>query len=162
MLLNSRRILQHWMKVTEPGTDFTKIHSIWFKGRWPSTNASKNSFIFLHVCSSERCRFPLGTSKVPGLFFLNYRKKSPGTKCIKWNQMIRNPFNTVLLELIYCCNDLFELHVLTTPICMPNDAENNPALFSFRGGGGWGSVFLRVSFICRFLFKISKDGLFSF
>ena len=39
--------------------------------------------------------------------------------------------NPVLLRLIYCCNDLFELHVLTTPICMPNDAENNPALFSF-------------------------------
>lgn len=25
-----------------------------------------------------------------------------------------------------------KLHVLTTPICMPNDAENNPALFSFE------------------------------
>jgi len=43
----------------------------------------------------------------------------------------KQPSKTVLLELIYCCNDLFELHILTTPICMPNDAENNPALFSF-------------------------------
>lgn len=65
--------------------------------------------------------------------------------------------NPVLLRLIYCCNDLFELHVLTTPICMPNDAENNPALFSFGE-----SVFVRVSSTHRFLLKISADSLFSF
>lgn len=99
----------------------------------------------------------LGHIKGAGFIPSQLRQEIARNKVHQVKPNDKKPSNTALLRLIYCCNDLFELHVLTTPICMPNDAENNPALFSFGK-----SVFVRVSFIRRFLFKISVDGLFSF
>lgn len=102
-----------------------------------------------------------GHIKGAGFILSQLREEIARNKVHQVKPNDKKPSDTALLEPIYCCNDLFELHVLTTPICMPNDAENNPALFSF-GGKKKKSVFLRVSFIRRFLFKISAEGLFSF
>lgn len=106
----------------------------------------------------RKMQVSLGRIKGAGLILSQLGEEITRSKVQQVKPNDKKPSTRVLLDLIYCCNDLFELHVLTTPICMPNNAENNPALF-FWGGK---SVFLWVSFICRFLFKISADGLFSF
>lgn len=73
----------------------------------------------------------LGHIKGAGLILFQLREEITRNKVHQVKPSDKKRSNTVLLGLIYCCNDLFELHVLTTPICMPNDAENNPAIFSF-------------------------------
>lgn len=73
----------------------------------------------------------LGHIKGAGLILSQLGEEITRNKVQQVKPNDKKPSTTVLLDLIYCCNDLLELHVLTTPICMPNDAENNPALFSF-------------------------------
>lgn len=72
----------------------------------------------------------------------------------------KEPSNTMLLDHIYCCNDLlnctFSLHPFA---CL---MMQKITLHYFLLKKKKKSVFLRVSFICKFLFKISADRLFSF
>lgn len=79
----------------------------------------------------RKMQVSLGHIKGAGFILSQLREEITRNKVHQVRPNDKKPSNTVLLDLIYCCNDLFELHVLTTSICMPNDAENNPALFSF-------------------------------
>lgn len=154
--LHSRRMLQHWMKVTEPGTALTKTYSIWFRRDGPvPTQARAHSFLSMFAPQSN-AGFPWAHQR-RRVYSLTTKARNHQEQSASSETNDKPASNPVLLRLIYCCNDLFELHVLTTPICTPNDAENNPALFSFGK-----SAFVRVSSMHRLLLKISVDGLFSF
>lgn len=111
------------------------------------------------LCFSKMQASP-GHIKGAGFILSQLREEITRNKVHQVKPNDKEPSSTMLLDLDLLLQRSVKLHVLTTPICMPNDAENNPALFSF--GKKKKSVLLRVSFICRFLFKISADGLFSF
>lgn len=110
------------------------------------------------LCFSKMQASP-GHIKGAGFILSQLREKIARNKVHQVKPNDKEPSNTMLLDLIYCCNDLlnctFSLHPFAC-LMMQKITLNYFLL------GKKKSVFLRVSFICRFLFKISTDGLFSF
>lgn len=110
------------------------------------------------LCFSKMQASP-GHIKGAGFILSQLREKITRNKVHQVKPNDKEPSNTMLLDLIYCCNDLLNCTFSLHPFACLMMQKITLHYFLL---GKKKSVFLRVSFICRFLFKISTDGLFSF
>lgn len=110
------------------------------------------------LCFSKMQASP-GHIKGAGFILSQLREEITRNKVHQVKPNDKEPSNTMLLDLIYCCNDLLNCTFSLHPFACLMMQKITLHYFLL---GGKKSVLLRISFIRRFLFKISADGLFSF
>lgn len=110
------------------------------------------------LCFSKMQASP-GHIKGAGFILSQLREEITRNKVHQVKPNDKEPSNTMLLDLIYCCNDLLNCTFSLHPFACLMMQKITLHYFLL---GKKKSVLLRISFIRRFLFKISADGLFSF